>query len=102
MSEKVSPFSNGSQYMDWQGCNCERCVKSVSVWDVGGDATPTCEIELALMEAEISDGEVTQEIAQRMGYEGVAARYVWPCTEVEWTEEWKAEWFRRHPEKVQP
>lgn len=89
----IIPFSNGSQYADWQSCNCERCQKSVTVTDPGGDQWPTCEIESALLEADIFDGRISDEIAQRMGYD--QERYVWPCGEVQWTEEWKAELRRR-------
>jgi hypothetical protein len=91
----IQPFANGSQYMDWQECNCCRCEKYTE--DGSG-----CEIDAALGEASWSDGEVSDKIATRMGYPGAAMRYVWPCTEVVWTEAWKAEYRRLHPEREVP
>lgn len=78
-------FSSGSQYGDWVASNCERCAK----YDVND--LPTCEIDEALGLAYLDDGKVTPEIALRAGVnEENANKYVWPCSEVEWTEEWKA------------
>lgn len=95
MTENVRPFSNGTQFMGWQASNCERCVKSVQVWDDTGHAWPTCEIEGALLEAMMFTGEVSEAIGERMGYTD-PLRCNWPCNEVEWTEEWKAEYRKRH------
>lgn len=92
-TERVRPFSNGSQYSDWSGCNCERCTKGAHM--LGFDALPTCEIELSIGEAYLGDGRVSADIAERMGYTANTSRYVWPCNEVEWTEDWKAEFEKR-------
>lgn len=78
MTDRIYIFSNGSQYADWQASNCERCKK-----------IEQCEIWFALDDALWDDGTVSQEIAKRAGYD--ADRYLWPCGEVEWTEEWKTE-----------
>jgi hypothetical protein len=92
----MRPFSCGSQFADWTSSNCDRCTKAA---DDKLDGQAACTIELALWNAYFGSGEVTPDIARRMGAtpenEG---RYVWPCGEVEWTEEWKAEYRRLHPE----
>jgi hypothetical protein len=54
-----------------------------------------CEILAALYEAEMEDGTVSDEIRARMGANQNEDRYCWPCNEVEWTDEWKAEFRRR-------
>lgn len=92
------PFSCGSQSVDWQAANCARCTK------YSEDASK-CEIDRALLEAMFGDGSVSTDIAERMGYldnspprhEGFA--YNWPCKEVCWTEEWKAEVNARRGER---
>ena len=82
---KVRPFHCGSQYADWEASNCERCTQEVS-----------CDIRRTLLWAYFDDGYVPEEIGRRMGYDGSAPlRYSWPCSEVEWTEEWKAEYNKR-------
>lgn len=82
----IRPFSNGSQYDDWEGSNCDRCTKGTEA-----EGRFTCPIRDALFMAFWDDGRVTPEIAQRMGRQEHEMRYVWPCTEVEWTPEWIAE-----------
>ena len=90
MSDKVYIFSNGTQFMDWQSSNCERCKKSTfNDASIGVNDLPKCEIEYALMYALMDDGTVTEEIKKRSGYE--SSRYVWPCNETEWTKEWMNE-----------
>jgi hypothetical protein len=89
----IRPFANGSQFADWTGCNCDRCTKGAHL--LGPDDWPTCEIELALGEAYLGDGKVTADIARRMGQTEHEGRYVWPCGEANWTEEWKAEYLKR-------
>ncbi len=82
-------FSNGTQFQDWQCSNCERCTKGAVVCLEPGQ-WPTCEIEAALVEAACTDGKVTAEIAKRAGVsEETKFSYVWMCTEVVWTDEWK-------------
>lgn len=78
---QIHPFSNGTQYMDWVATNCDRCAK-----------VENCEIADALADACCSSGEVSEEIARRMGYFAHHGHVNWPCGEVEWTEAWKAEW----------
>ena len=88
----MKPFSSGSQFQDWVGANCDRCTKGAH--RLGADALPDCEIELALGEAYIGDGNITDEIAARLGCG--SGLYCWQCTEWEPTEEWQDEWYRRH------
>ena len=102
--EAIIPFSCGSQYLDWQVSNCGRCKKAASLEDVKADKF-TCEIERAIGVACISDGTVSAEIAQRMGYidnnppKTKEFSYLWQCGEVEWTEGWKKKYRERHEGK---
>jgi hypothetical protein len=95
-TRRIVPFSNGTQYDDWCTNNCERCTKSSQYGDGAG-----CELEDSLLTACFDDGKIDQQTAQRIGMntDQHEDRYVWPCSEVVWTEEWKAEWRKRHPER---
>ena len=92
----VCPFSSGSQYYDWLSCNCDRCKKGATreIWETGTVEDIKCDIERSLSIGAIT-GRVPKEIARRMGFFENRGKYVWPCPEVEWTEEWKAEVLRR-------
>lgn len=92
----VSPFRNGTQYDDWSEYNCNRCTKGVHRLN-DETAWPTCELEADLLEARFGDGEIPADTAKRIGIND-EIRYVWPCAEVEWTEEWQAEYYWLHPE----
>ena len=72
----VSPFSCGTQFADWIDRNCMRCIKYNPE-----EATGECEIDDALISAYLGDGEVTEEIAERMGYRSAANLYTWDCPE---------------------
>ena len=81
MEPGVRPFSNGTQFADWTGWNCDLCRKGENP-----DAIPDCDIALALGEGYWGDGTVTPEIARRMGYyeahaEGEYPAYNWRCPE---------------------
>lgn len=91
---KYYPFSCGTQYVDWTASNCERCKKYK--YPVEEDTDPPCEIDRALLMGFWGDGSVSREIARRMGYFKNKGKFVWQCSEVEWTEEWKEEWKKRH------
>ncbi len=97
MTTTVRPFSNGTQYADWTDSNCNRCTKGVHRLD-DEIAWPTCELEAALLTACFESGEIPLFIAERIGMKEDEARYCWPCAEVDWTDEWKAEYRRQHPE----
>lgn len=91
------PFYSGTQFGDWTEANCLRCTKGA---DPTSSKWPDCDIEAALVESYIGDGTVSDDIAARMGItEEIRGRYTWPCSEVVWTEEWKAEYRRglTHP-----
>ena len=92
----MRPFHCGTQFGDWTSANCDRCKKNA---EPDKPESWVCDIQVALLEAYIGDGEISDEIADRMGrHEG---RYCWPCKEVEWTDEWKAECgeMRKHLEE---
>lgn len=91
MSERVSVFSCGSQYHDWQSRNCERCM-------LYNPETyyKRCELELAMFDSYLGNGSLAPEIAERLGYvEGVGFwqshpvsggpefAYTWDCPERE-------------------
>jgi hypothetical protein len=92
---RFRPFSNGSQFTDWEGSNCERCTKSAlndDSWAIN------CTLLNALFTAQIEDGSIDEATARRLGYltdEGEDRRYVWQCGEVEWSREWLDTWARR-------
>ena len=99
VNKMIIPFSCGTQYMDWSESNCNRCTKGVH--HLNDDAAwPTCELEVALLTACFGDGAIDERTAQRIGVtDQTEGHYTWPCGEVDWTEEWKAEWYRLHPER---
>lgn len=89
---RVRPFSCGSQCADFKGSNCDRCTKGYD--EVAGGWK--CQIEEAIDAAWLDDGTVSLDIAARMGFTpGPPFAYVWPCKEVDWTPEWRAEWEQR-------
>ena len=83
--KRVRLFANGTQFMDWEKSNCERCQKY-------SDDGTLCELTDALTVAMFTDGTVSQEHARRLGYDSAhPLRYGWMCTEVVWTDEWREE-----------
>lgn len=90
---RFRPFANGSQFGDWMASNCDRCTKS---GDGGEAGSSHCEIFEALWDADCDDGRISEDIARRMAYLGNETRYVWPCSEVEWTPAYLEEWARKH------
>lgn len=87
-TNSVRPFANGSQFGDWEESNCARCTKY-------SDDAKKCPIHYAIMLAFFGDGEITEDIARRMGYFDHPGSYVWMCNEVEWAQWWKDEMMRR-------
>ena len=70
-------FANGSQFADWLMENCHRCARGYD-YEAG---VYRCELQKALDEAYTWGGEVTDEVAERIGYrEGL---YNWRCAEYE-------------------
>lgn len=82
------PFHCGTQYADWTSANCDRCKRS----DVNGGE---CDLEIDLGRAYIANGEISKDVAQRIGYYDHKGEYNWPCNEVEWCEWWKEEVIQR-------
>lgn len=77
VEESVVPFSNGSQFGDWQESNCASCTKgrlAATSFD-----QLVCEIDRALAEAYVGEGRIPLAIWDRMGHDD--GRYVWPCRE---------------------
>lgn len=72
--KKIRPFSNGSQDAAWQDRNCIDCDK----WQ-DNKGKEICEISAALTVACFDDGDITEEIAKRMGY--TKDSYIWDCPE---------------------
>lgn len=88
----IRPFDSGSQYADWTSSNCDRCIKSTY-----NEAKTPCDLENALLAADLGGGRITMEIAARIGLELSERYYGWPCAEVDWTPKWIAEWNHCHP-----
>ncbi len=85
MEKRINPFSNGSQYIDWENANCCKCAKHPFDEDelfdiVRNTPEKLCEIFLALSEACVGDGTISPEIAKRMAYPG-SLEYCWRCGE---------------------
>jgi hypothetical protein len=74
--ERVIPFSNGSQSVDWDARNCDRCSKVD--YDKG---TSNCQLYDALQEAYFTDGTIDAETGKRLGF--VDTAYTWDCPERE-------------------
>ena len=96
---RFRPFSNGSQFADWESCNCDRCTKS----KLGDDGYAiNCPLLNALFEAQMDDGTISEADAKGIGYldenDQTTRRYVWPCNQVVWTEEWKAAYLKAQAE----
>ena len=70
----VRPFYCGSQYGDWTARNCDKCVKYNYE-----NPKKSCTIDYALGTAYMTTGEVSDEIAKRMGFTGES--YSWQCPE---------------------
>lgn len=91
----IQPFSNGTQYMDWEASNCARC-KHAATKEQYESAIFPCDIEKELAFAAVDDGKISDDAAKRMRYAENSGKYVWQCGEWDPTEEWKAEYSRTH------
>lgn len=71
-AEGIRPFANGTQFLDWETNNCDRCERDPAV----------CEVSVALTVACFGDGLVSFEVAKRMGCTDYGDdHYTWPCLE---------------------
>jgi len=80
--ETCVPFSCGTQFMDWQHRNCDRCAKGTPFTGHQSFEDITCPMERALCEGAIL-GEVPTELARRAGWQPHETRYGWECPEKE-------------------
>ncbi len=76
LDKKITPFSCGTQFGEWQMYNCDYCTK----FDNDNPENTNCEIDEALVLGYIT-GEISNKIAQRMAYDPSA--YIWRCGEYE-------------------
>lgn len=74
----MRPFANGMQYRAWQHRNCERCTK-FNLEDI----KKSCPLDYAVASACSCNGEITDEIAARIGTKKGEDRYTWICKELE-------------------
>ena len=101
VDKRISPFHCGTQYLDWQASNCERCKKWTPEPSQPDDWK--CEIDEALFLGCMEDGTISRKIATRMGWKkGPPFPLAWECGEVEWTEEWKRECDARKGQFEEP
>ena len=80
------PFDSGSQCGDWDEQNCYGCERfNLAAYDRGDYANVSrCEINDAIQEAYLGDGQVSDDIARRMGWQDTdPPRYTWDCSERE-------------------
>ncbi len=78
MTDRVHPFANGTDYMDWNAKNCDRCNKVV--YDKDDQPVSACVLFNALMESMIEDGTVSAEYGKRLGM-APGKLHCGPCTE---------------------
>lgn len=89
---RMSPFSCGTQYVDWYDKNCGNCKRD----------EVRCPIALALEEACWGDGMISQEIAERAGAIRWQGHYCWPCGELEPASQAVAEGVAAFEQKYEP
>ncbi len=70
--ERYVPFSNGTDFMIWEGNNCSMCSKGVSGEDYNevvknGGVNPKCDLETTIAEATMT-GDISVEHAIRIGF----------------------------------
>lgn len=74
-SKRVRPFSNGTEWMNWESDNCERCQRVA------------CPLRRALRRGYMGDGTVPEDVARRTNRHEFRVdddnRF---CTEIEFSE----------------
>ncbi len=68
MSERVRPFTEGSEFADWKSRNCERCTLRWEEKD--GYRGYQCDIEMALDYSYFDNGTVTEAIGKVLKFDG--------------------------------
>lgn len=71
MSNRVRPFSNGTEFHMWLSYNCEGCCRYRPNATTSRDG---CPIEVALSLGSASDGTIPERIAVRGGFLGPDGR----------------------------
>jgi hypothetical protein len=66
-SSRVTPFSNGTEYVSWNNRNCDRCEHSMN-----------CRIAEAIDAASDGDGTISAEIAREAGATHESKRWIFP------------------------
>ena len=74
MMNKVTPFSNGTEFMGWQDHNCMQCSQYESVSRVRSNAK--CKLAFDIDFASITDGTIPISTANWIGYNNVLN---WDC-----------------------
>ena len=72
---RIYPFSCGTQYVDWEHLNCDRCPKGRETHDGGF----CCDLMKALTLAYIGDGTIDPTTAGRIGVPSNPHVYLWDC-----------------------
>jgi hypothetical protein len=69
MSERMRPFSCGSEMGDWDTRNCQNCHLTGYYRDQAhrNDWVWRCDIQRAIGEAYLGDGTISADISRRMG-----------------------------------
>lgn len=76
MSKRIRPFSNGSQYTDWEERNCSRC--KLDMPETGKRFR--CPLQKALTLAYWGDGTISETEAKGIGLdESDPPHYTWAC-----------------------
>lgn len=95
MRDRITLFSNGTQYCDWDARNCSRCSRVK--YNAQHEPSSKCPMWNAIADAMCEDGDFTPEMAKRLGYREGA--YTWDCPERNADED-AAEWDRREKEAM--
>jgi hypothetical protein len=77
--DRVHPFSNGSQFCDWEERNCLRCAKQIGEKAI----RYKCVLQKAMHSAYWNDGTISKQEGDRIGFNLEANVYGWECPERE-------------------
>jgi hypothetical protein len=80
VEDKITPFSNGTEFMVWRDENCDRCKKA-NLEAVERDKT--CPMEYDTSFASVTDGLIPKESAERIGYKTEPYFHLTKCKELE-------------------
>ncbi len=63
---KARPFPNGSAFNFWKSENCDKCSKYEC--ESTSEAAAGCKMAFNLDLSSISDGEITKDVAEKIGF----------------------------------